>query len=234
MIRQARSLWFSFKERLFLRRHATRAQRFSAIYEERIWQNPETASGFGSTLSATGELRRGLVALIEQEGVLSILDAPCGDYNWQPALGFVGHYTGVDIVPDLIAENRRQYGNDRTGFEVVDLVEEVLPRAELVLCRECLNHLPLEDAAKALEHLEQAAQRFLLVTHYPGCTANQEQPASFRYRPLNMTLPPFSLRPPDAVIEESAFEAGKQVAIWRMEGRALRASQQETPNGTHG
>ena len=227
MIAAARSLWFAFKERLFLRRHATREERFSAIYHERIWQNPESASGFGSTLAATADLRAGLARFIAAERVKSILDAPCGDYNWQGELAFEGDYLGLDIVPDLIARNTREHGSPHTSFAVADIVEDAIPASELVLCRECLNHLPLADAAKALANLERAAQRFVLVTHYPACTLNVEQPASFRYRPLNLTLPPFSLRQPDEIIDEGAFEAGKQVAIWRMGEQPLRAGKEE-------
>ena len=227
MIAAARSLWFAFKERLFLRRHATRKERFSAIYSERIWQNPETASGFGSTLAATADLRAGLRQLIAAEEVGCILDAPCGDYNWQGELAFEGDYLGLDIVPDLIARNSLEHGSPRKRFAVADLVEDELPGAELVLCRDCLNHLPLADADRGLANLEHAAQRFLLVTHYPACTSNVEQEASFRYRPLNLTLPPFSLRQPDEIIDESAFEAGKQVAIWRIGAGCLRTGKEE-------
>ncbi len=223
MLQWARERWFSVKEHLFLRRYDNRADRFGAIYAKRIWQNPESASGFGSTLAATAQLRRGLEELVEEEAIETILDAPCGDYNWQSRMRIDADYTGVDIVPDLIAENTARFGSARVAFAVADLVEDDLPGADLVLCRECLNHLPLGDAIRALDNVAGAARRFLLVTHYPDCSSNTEQAASFRFRRLNLTLPPFNLRAPDGFIGEGDYEAGKQVAIWRLEAGPLRA-----------
>ena len=218
----ARRVWFAVKERLFLQRHRSQADRFGAIYRERLWQNPETASGFGSTLAATRELRSGLATLISEKDIASWLDAPCGDFNWQSALDFNGHYVGADIVPEMIAANRQRHGNDRREFIVADIVRDELPAAQMVLCRECLNHLPLEDGVKALANLERSATRFVLVTHYPYLSGNRQQAASLRYRPLNLTLPPFGLREPDATIDEGAFEPGKQVAIWDLANGPLR------------
>ncbi len=228
LYRDLRSFWFSVKEWIFLRTHSSRAERFAAIYRKRIWQNPESASGFGSTLEATRSLREGLNALLAREAVTSVLDAPCGDFNWQQDLVFGGQYLGLEIVPELVDANCADYASDHRQFRVADIVHDTLPGADLVLCRECLNHLPLTDADRAIEHLSAAAGRFLLLTHYPCCDHNAEQEASFRYRHLNLTLPPFNLRSPDEFIDESAFEMGKQVAIWRMDGRSLR-----TVHGDH-
>ena len=43
----------------------------------------------------------------------SLLDAPCGDFNWMRHVPLGGvSYTGADVVPELIARNRRDYGRD--------------------------------------------------------------------------------------------------------------------------
>ena len=207
---------------MFLGKHRTIADRFGAIYHRRMWQNPESASGFGSTMEATGQLRAGLEALFAEHEVTSWLDAPCGDFNWQGAVAFGGTYIGADIVPELIADTSRAHAGEGRSFIVADIARDTLPQAEAVLCRECLNHLPLADGLAALANLEGAASRFVMVTHYPDCTANAEQPASFRYRPLNLTRAPFDLRGPDASIDEGAFEPGKQVAIWDLAKGPLR------------
>lgn len=217
MIARLRGAWFALKEWVFLRRHDTGGDRFAAIYRGRMWQNPETASGFGSTLAATGPLRDGLAALVGEHKIGSLLDAPCGDFNWQRKLEFSGDYLGIDVVPELIAENVRRFGGERRRFAVADIVADALPRAELVLSRECLNHLPLADGVHALGNLERAATRFLAVTHYPKVDQNLDQPASFRYRPLDLTRKPFAGREPDFIIDEGEFEPGKCVAVWALE-----------------
>lgn len=214
MINRLRNAWFKTKELLFLRQNRDRSQRFGEIYRKRLWKNPESASGFGSTLAATEPTRKALADLIRDHSIGSILDAPCGDFNWMSHLEFAGDYTGLDIVPELIAENNRLHGNARRHFAVGDIVLEDLPFADLVMCRECLNHLPLGDGKDALEHLAKATRKLLLVTHYPQILNNAEQPASFRFRSLNLTLPPFNLRQPDHIIDESHFEAGKVLGVW--------------------
>jgi SAM-dependent methyltransferase len=216
LIWRLRRGWFSIKEAIFLRRYRGRGERFAQIYRQRLWGSPESASGEGSTLEATGPTRVALARLIESHAIRSILDAPCGDFNWMSQVPFAGDYTGVDIVPELIAANAARFGAARRRFAVGDIVAEPLPEADLVLCRECLNHLPLADACAALERLAEAARKLLVVTHYPQVRFNPDQPASFRFRRLNLELAPFGLRPPDAVIDESHFSPGKVLAVWDM------------------
>ena len=219
-----RRLWFALKERMFLRQYRSRGDRFSAIYADRLWKNDESASGFGSTDAATTQTRAELAKLIAAHDVGSILDAPCGDFNWMKLLPFAGHYTGVDIVPELIAANQAAYGSDQRSFAVADLVQGPLPSADLVMCRECLNHLPLAGGSAALRNLSAAGRKLLLVTHYPAVTVNHDQPASFRYRSLNLTLAPFNLRAPDMVIDEAHFEAGKVLAVWDLRNGPVHAA----------
>ena len=217
-----RRAWFRVKESAFLRLHRDRAAKFAAIYRGNLWKNPESASGFGSTLAATGPTRERLERLIEEYRIGSILDAPCGDFNWMRTLRFDGLYTGMDIVPVLVERNRERHGNARRSFLAGDIVVDALPAAEMVLSREGLNHLPLADAAAALERLAAAATRILVVTHYPALTANGDQPASFRYRPLNLTAAPFGWRQPDRTIDEAHFEPGKVLGVWDLAGGAVR------------
>jgi hypothetical protein len=206
--------WFRVRELAFLRSHRGRKEVFAAIHAGNLWGNPETASGFGSTIGATEQARAGLQKLIAEHDIRSILDAPCGDFNWMRALQYDGDYVGADIVAGLVADNQRRYGNDRHRFVELDLVHDSLPPADLVLCRECLNHLSLAEAHAAVRRLGDAAKKILLITHYPAEETNADQLASFRYRPLNFTKSPFNLRQPDFLIDESLTEPGKLLAGW--------------------
>lgn len=209
-----RLIWFAIKERLFLLRTRGRHDRFAAIYSGNLWKNGESRSGYGSTLDATRQARDGIAAVIADKDVQSLLDVPCGDFNWMQSVPFEGDYKGADIVPDLIEANTRRFASDRRRFIVADLVSDALPRADLVLCRECLNHLSLAEAATGLANLTASANIVLIATHYPNHPTNTDQPASFRYRPLNLTLPPFDLRQPDRLIEEDETEPGKTLGVW--------------------
>ena len=81
-----------------------------------------------------------MTEIVEQYSVTSILDVPCGDFNWMQHVEFDGLYRGADIVRELITENQARYGSDRRRFAVLDVTRDQLPASDLVLCRDCLNH----------------------------------------------------------------------------------------------
>ncbi|MEI8210010.1 MAG: class I SAM-dependent methyltransferase [Methylococcales bacterium] len=199
---------------MFLIKNRDVKQRFSDIYTKNRWKNPESASGFGSTFSATRQARDGLQQLIVAHEIRTILDAPCGDFNWFQMIDFNGDYIGVDVVEELITNNLIRHGNNHRKFMSMDIIREKLPLADLVLCRECLNHLSLLDGIHAINNLIASTNKLLVLTHYPDLKHNIDQPASFRYRQLNFTLSPFFLRQPDFLIDESDTEPGKFLAVF--------------------
>jgi hypothetical protein len=110
-------------------------------------------------------------------------------------------YVGVDIVPELIEDNRRRYGDARCGFEVADLTTGPLPPADLVLCRDLLVHLAYRDARATLRALRATGAEHLLCTSFPGVERNYDIEAG-DWRPLNMERAPFRFPAPRRVIAE--------------------------------
>jgi hypothetical protein len=55
---------------------------FAPFYAENRWGDDESVSGPGSSLTRTAKLRRELPALLQKVGARTLLDAPCGDFNW--------------------------------------------------------------------------------------------------------------------------------------------------------
>jgi hypothetical protein len=51
---------------------------FDSIIECKAWASDESVSGHGSTLAATGILRRRLADAFAQLQIRSLVDAPCG------------------------------------------------------------------------------------------------------------------------------------------------------------
>ena len=64
--------------------------RFTWIYKNNYWQSNESASGTGSSLKNTENLRKELPALISKFSVQKIFDAPCGDFNWMGKVNLDG------------------------------------------------------------------------------------------------------------------------------------------------
>ena len=84
---------------------------FNAIYEADYWDTPESKSGGGSTIKATAQYVPQLIAAINELGVKSMFDAPCGDLNWMP---LVIDQTGI-IMWVATLPGRRSRSPDLAG-----------------------------------------------------------------------------------------------------------------------
>jgi hypothetical protein len=127
------------------REHRERAGAFEKIYEEYGWEpsadsKKETRSGPGSYLARTEASRAFLSDVLGRYNISSMLDAGCGDVNWQghtPGINDVDYF-GIDIVPQMIADNERRLGGPgrRMRFSVKDVVKDELGGPyDLILCR---------------------------------------------------------------------------------------------------
>ena len=107
----------------------------------RGWRSglPETACGAGSKLSNTRSLRQWLLAMVEKYGIRSVVDIGAGDRNWIKKLQWDVRYTAYDLVPRS-ADVRR-----------FDLINEIPPGADPVLCLWVINHMPQQDREQALD-----------------------------------------------------------------------------------
>ncbi len=190
-------------------RGRSRAEVFGAIYRENHWRDTTSASGPGSTLDQTAAVRAALPELCAQLGVTRLLDAPCGDLAWMSTLELPGvAYTGVDIVPELIAANAARFA-DRS-FAVGDLVQGPLPAADLILCRDCLVHLSYADIRAALRTFKASGARYLLTTSFRA-HPNRDI-VTGNWRPLNLEAAPFALPAPLEAVDERCTEGDGRYA----------------------
>lgn len=191
---------------------------FELIYRENLWGDDRSRSGPGSTLEDTAAIRAALPPLLERLGVRSLLDVPCGDFSWMSHVPLDLEYYGGDIVPELVDEVRRRYGGPRRRFALVDVVRGPLPRVDLVLCRDCLVHLSFADARRALRAVRASGSTYLLTTTFWDRSVNRDIRTG-AWRPLDLTLPPFSFGPPLELIDERcALERwpDKGLGLWRV------------------
>jgi len=131
-----------------------------------------------------------------------ILDIPCGDFHWMREVSLAGiHYTGADVVEEMVEANQRQFGAEEREFKRVDLISGPLPTADLVLCRDCLVHLPFDDALSAIDTICNSQCQWLLTTTFTRNDPNKDLDDA-GWRPLNLTLPPFNFPLPELLISE--------------------------------
>jgi hypothetical protein len=195
---------------------------FSRIFQRNTWCDAESRSGGGSSLVATEPIRTALPELIRRYGVRLVVDAPCGDLRWMATLlPEIEDYTGVEIVPELVAHNQQRYGSSRVRFVLRDISIDPPPPADLVVCRDCLVHLSTPLAMRALQNIAGTGARYLLTTTFPKTSVNRDV-LTGAWRPLNLERAPFHLGPPLASIAEypagsdDAF-ADKTLALWALD-----------------
>jgi hypothetical protein len=194
---------------------------FTALYRGNAWGDPESRSGPGSSVLRTRFLRPRLAALLRELGVRSLLDVPCGDFNWMrhTDLGQI-EYTGGDIVPELVERNSLLYAGQGRRFIRLDMLRDALPKAGLILCRDGLVHFSFSGAARALQLMKASGSTYLLATTFRDHAANEDI-ATGEWRPLNLERAPFFFPPPVSALEDGPRPDGsypdKMLALYRLD-----------------
>jgi hypothetical protein len=125
---------------------------------------PESKSGGGSTLDETEGIRQQIKQLVKDKEIKSVVDIPCGDFNWMKDIVYsFESYTGCDIVPELIQDNQK-YANSIIKFQELDLTQNDIPEADLLIVRDVIGHLTLEDGKKVIQNILKSKCKYLLTT----------------------------------------------------------------------
>jgi hypothetical protein len=199
------------------------AARFERIERTNLWGAATSVSGLGSEDGATAAIGEALPLLLQRLGARSLLDAPCGDAGWIARLKLDLDYTGIDIVPSLIEANRRRVASGESSgrFLIADVTRDALPRADVILCRDCLVHLSFDNVVRAVARFRASGAHFLLVTTFPEWEDNRDCEDG-DWRALNMEKAPFGWPAPRALINERCEEGGggwrdKSLGLWRLD-----------------
>ena len=179
---------------------------------------PETGCGAGSTVAYTESIRAWLPALLRDLGVKTLLDAPCGDFNWMARTDLSGiDYVGCDYDPEhvqvAVARDSEpvKYRPRSKTVMVLDVVNDRLPYyADLMLCRDFLQHLPNGMVTKALSNFVSSGIPWLLATSHTN-TSNVDILKPGMFRPLNLCAHPFWLPPPQRWAEDGD---GRILGLW--------------------
>lgn len=201
-----------------------RAARFHDVYQRRLWgagTSDSPVSGPGSTLAWSANARAALADVLADFAIGSLLDAPCGDRTWIVAVDLSSvRYTGVDIVPELVAAHRARHRDDpRLAFEVMDVVTTVPAAHDLILCRHLLNHLCAGDVLRALANFSASGSRWLLTTTFIGSGQGVLHPDASPETsvPINLLEPPYVLPDPVRLYREGGHARDRQfLGLWQL------------------
>jgi SAM-dependent methyltransferase len=166
---------------------------FTDIYENNLWTSSESSSGIGSELKNTELIRNELPYLFQKFDIKSMLDIPCGDWNWMKKVDLSSvSYIGADIVEKLIISNKQSYPN--IDFRTLDLTTDELPKVDLVFVRDCLGHLTNENVHKAIANIRNSGSKYLLATSFTRWNMNPDiQDGGWKC--INLMIEPFYLNP---------------------------------------
>lgn len=194
---------------------------FTAIYKNNDWGSSESVSGVGSEVIQTQELIRLLPSLFKQYSIKSLIDVPCGDFNWMQRVSLDGiKYTGGDIVKDLVEKNNRKYASENINFQQINLLNDPLPQGDIIHTRDCLVHFSYNDIIKAINNIKKSGIQYILTTTYTDRVKNYDITTG-DWRALNLELPPFNFPKPLSVILENCTEGktmnkDKSLALWKI------------------
>jgi SAM-dependent methyltransferase len=163
---------------------------FEDIYRKGYW-------GFGSGHGSLPKVTKGYRSFIEQfiveRGVKSVVDLGCGDWQFSRLIDWKGiDYLGLDIVPSVIDRNRVSFKRPGIRFEIAPANWQDLPAADLLICKDVLQHLTGETIRKFLTVLPRYRLALLTNDVSPDSQINIDIQDG-QYRPLDLRRPPFEL-----------------------------------------
>ena len=140
---------------------------FNEIYLTNYWDEKQSRSGKGSSLESTQTLRRELPIILKKKKIYSILDIPCGDFYWFSKIikNIDIDYTGADIVEKIIIKNKA-FENKKIKFKKLNIIEDKLPDADALFCRDCLFHLSYHDIEKTLKNFQNTNFKYYFITNH--------------------------------------------------------------------
>ncbi|MEJ0013364.1 MAG: class I SAM-dependent methyltransferase [Bauldia sp.] len=171
---------------------------FDMIYRAEVWgsrgNEAAVSSGYGSTGKATAPYRDFLVSFMRDKNIRSVVDIGCGDWELGRLVDWTGvDYTGVDVSA-VILENTSRFTADGIRFIEGDARTIDLPRADLLLMKDVLQHWSNDDIKRFLPKIG-GYRHALLTNGAPLREAediNHDIPAG-NYHALDLTRPPFAV-----------------------------------------
>lgn len=192
---------------------------FTQYYKNNSWNGKESLSGPGSDYEQTKFLIPELQKLISDLKIKTILDVPCGDFNWMKKVNLNKIiYHGGDIVEEVIRSNTKRYGSNNIKFSVIDIVNDELPKSDIIIVRDCLVHLNTKDVFKALQNIKNSNSKYLLTTNFTWKhMTNNSEIKTGGWRRINLEEDPYNFNFPEQIIIEGNIQSNdrdKTMSLW--------------------
>jgi len=181
-------------------------KKFTNVYQKNLFKGKESLSGEGSNMIQTAKIRKEIPLLIKELKIKSLIDAPCGDFFWMREVELpVERYIGVEIVKELVERNQNKFGDKQKIFTELNIIKDVMPMADMILCRDCLVHLSLKQGIQVINNFKRSGSKYLLITTFVNRLSNDDLGNGF-WRTINIEKPPFNFPNPIKIINEKCTE----------------------------
>jgi len=173
--------------------------------------------GKGSTVEITEPIRKFIEKSIVDYNIKSISDAACGDYSWMSLVNKHGSsYVGYDINDQMI--NELKYKD--VSFKVFDITKTILPKTDLIICKDCLIHLTTEDGVKILRNFKKSGSKYLMTTTFDSIKKNSEldrmsYSKQYGFRRINVKIAPYNLGSRLGKVKDPVYD-GKYFCMWEI------------------
>ena len=177
----------------------------------------ETPCGEGSFLEACQPLVDCLPEWFKTHGIKSIVDVGCGDFHWMRRVNFDGlQYDGFDVVKKFVDELQKTHARPNVRFHHEDAMTASLPKADLYICKDVLNHYPVEQALLLFRRMRNQARYFAALT-FPDCPHESGRIALGGWWFIDLTKFPFNLGQPIVSVPARETRTPKRVfALWKL------------------
>ncbi|HSX13489.1 MAG TPA: class I SAM-dependent methyltransferase [Chlamydiales bacterium] len=176
---------------------------FTWIYDTGQWGFNDEGRGYsgdGSTVREAKPYMDFLRDFLRTHQIESVIDIGCGDWTFSQHLDWRNiHYLGVDVVKSVIESDIEKFSKPNITFMQADILSTSLPSADLLICKDVLQHLTYEDISLFLQQLSK--YKHCLITNDYGSIYIEGQRirensdiSTGKYRPIDLTLPPFNLK----------------------------------------
>ena len=201
------------------------------IYENNLWggNQSEFFSGDGShnpeLINPYLETLTSFLTAFKTPPV--VCDLGCGDFNIGKELVKLSKkYIAIDIVPELIAHNKKTFKAENLEFHSLDIAEDNLPSGDLAILRQVLQHLSNAEIKGVVEKLYDF-KYVILTEHLPekDFVPNKDIISGQGIRlkkqsGVNLLAPPFNFKAEDEkqllVIKSTKFKGVVVTTLYKV------------------
>lgn len=161
---------------------------FNGIYKTNRWGN---GSGPGSGEKFCANYVKFLQSFFKEKKITSIVDCGCGDWQFSKNIDFKGiDYQGFDVASFVIEKNINQYQKENVNFFLYNGDFNLLPKADLIICKDVLQHLTNTKISEFIANLPRF--KYALITNDINKKVNINC-LNGGYRAIDLREAPFNL-----------------------------------------